>query len=276
MLKNYIKIAFKVLLRRKFFTFISLFAISFTLIVLMVATSMLDHVFGKQAPETRLDRTVGVFQMVMKSPDNQGAWSGTVGYGFLDKYVRTLPNVEKVSILSEINLVNSFKNGEKIQSYMKRTDGEFWQILQFDFLEGGPFTSDDEKTGRFVAVINDATRKKFFGNDSAVGKTIDADGRQFRVVGVVSNVPFMREIPFADIWVPISTTKDESYRTQLMGDFIALILAHSTQDFPAIKQEFQSRLPHVEFPDPKSYNHMIGFVETYAENKARIVTLGDE
>ena len=40
MLKNYFKIAFKVLLRRKFFTFISLFAISFTLIILMVATAL--------------------------------------------------------------------------------------------------------------------------------------------------------------------------------------------------------------------------------------------
>ena len=36
MIKNYLKLAFKVLLRRKFFTFISLFGISFTLVVLMV------------------------------------------------------------------------------------------------------------------------------------------------------------------------------------------------------------------------------------------------
>jgi len=38
MLKNYFKIAIAVLKRRKFFTFISLFGISFTLTVLMVLT----------------------------------------------------------------------------------------------------------------------------------------------------------------------------------------------------------------------------------------------
>ena len=59
MLKNYIKIAYKVFLRRKFFTFISLFAISFTLIVLMVAVAFFDHIFGPLPPETRLDRTLG-------------------------------------------------------------------------------------------------------------------------------------------------------------------------------------------------------------------------
>ena len=34
MLKSYLKLAWKVLLRRKFFTFISLFGIAFTLVVL--------------------------------------------------------------------------------------------------------------------------------------------------------------------------------------------------------------------------------------------------
>lgn len=38
MLENYFKIAIVVLGRRKFFTFISLFGISFTLTILMVAT----------------------------------------------------------------------------------------------------------------------------------------------------------------------------------------------------------------------------------------------
>jgi putative ABC transport system permease protein len=210
--------------------------------------------------------------MAMKSPDNNGTWSGTVGYGFLDKYVRTLPNVETVSIYSEPNLVNSFKSGEKIQSYLKRTDGEYWQILQFDFLEGGPFNAEDDKNINFVAVINDATRKRFFGNDAAVGKTIEADGQRFRIVGVVKNVPIMRQIPFADIWVPISTTKDITYRKQMMGEFSALILAHSAKDFPAIKAEFQSRLPNIEFPDPKAFNHMVGFAETYVENIARALS----
>src|SRR5262249_45554301 len=140
MLKNYLKIAFKVFLRRKFFTFISLFAISFTLVVLMVAVAFLDHVFSPQAPENKQDRTLGVFFMEMKSADNYRPWNGTLGYGFLDRYVRTLPNVERVAIFSEPELIHSYKNGEKIPSYLKHTDGAFWQILEFKFLEGAPFT----------------------------------------------------------------------------------------------------------------------------------------
>jgi putative ABC transport system permease protein len=46
MLTSYLKIAFAVLRRRKFFTFISLFGISLTLVVLMVAAALVDHVFA--------------------------------------------------------------------------------------------------------------------------------------------------------------------------------------------------------------------------------------
>ena len=42
MLNHYLVLAVKVLLRRKFFTFISLFGISFTLLVLMTATAGLN------------------------------------------------------------------------------------------------------------------------------------------------------------------------------------------------------------------------------------------
>lgn len=269
MLKNYLKIAFKVFLRRKFFTFISLFAISFTLVVLMVAVAFLDNTFSPHAPENKQERTLGVFFMEMKSPDDHSTWNGTTGYGFLDRYVRTLPNAEKVAIFSEPELVHSYKNGEKIPAYLKRTDGAFWEILEFEFLEGAAFTAEDDKNANFVAVINEATRQKFFGNEPAVGKTIETDGQNFRVVGVVANVPYLRQVPFSDIWVPISTIKNDSYKKELMGNFIGLILARSAADFPAIRDEFQSRLPQVEFPDPKSWNKLRGTPETFFDSAAR-------
>ncbi|MGE0128088.1 MAG: ABC transporter permease [Blastocatellales bacterium] len=274
MLKNYLKIAFKVLLRRKFFTFISLFAISFTLVVLMVAVSFLDHAFGAQAPETRLDRTLGVFFLQMKSPDNSSMLSTSGGYKFYDRYARNLPGVEITSLATEAEKVYSYLNGAKIESYIKRADGEFWRIMEFSFLEGGPFTADDEKNANLVAVINEATRKRFFDGQSALGKTLEVDGQRFRVVGVVANVPFLRQVPFADIWVPISTMKTQAYRNDLMGNFNAIFLARSKADFPMIKEEFQARLKQVEFEDPKKFNRMIGYAETLFESQSRGFTGG--
>ncbi|HEY2932763.1 MAG TPA: FtsX-like permease family protein [Acidobacteriota bacterium] len=272
MLKNYLKIAIKVFLRRKFFTFISLFAISFTLVVLMVATAFFDHIFGIMPPEVNLDRTLGIYFASMWGP--RASRSGDAGYRLLDHYGRNLPRVEKYSILSEPGFGYSFIKGEKVKSFLKRTDGEYWQILKFQFLEGGPFTVEDEKNANFVAVINEATRTRLFGNAKAVGKTIEVDGQRFRVVGVVSNVPIFRIVPFSDIWVPISTAKTDSYRSELVGGFMAIVLARSRNDFQMIKDEFRSRMGHVEMTDPTTFSQVFSSTDTFFEAVSRMFFSG--
>jgi putative ABC transport system permease protein len=227
MLKNYLKIAWKVFLRRKFFTFISLFGISFTLVVLMVVTAILDHSYAKFPPEVNQDRTIGCFAL-WKTDSNSTYGGGPPGYRFLDRYTRDLPYVEKHSFYAAGNAY-SFVNGERIVSSLKRTDGAFWQILQFEFLE----------------VINEATRRKFFGDQPAVGKMIEADGQRFRVVGVVANVSRLRWVAFSDIWVPISTSKTDWYRKEFSSNYVGIYLVRSKADIPAVQDEFHSRLPRI-------------------------------
>ena len=250
MLKNYLKMAVKVFLRRKFFTFISLFGISFTLIVLMVSVGLFDYVFGPHPPEINQDRTLGCFKASLLGPNYTN--TNTPGYGFLDRYARNLPNVEVTSFFSDPLVVYTYLRGARIQSYLKRADGEFWQILRFKFLEGAPYSREDAEQGRFVAVINEATRQRFFGGRSAVGETIVVDGQPFRVSGVVANVSMFREIPFADIWAPIATAKNDSYKKELLGGFRGIFLLRSRADIPAVKAEFRSRLRSVEIPQKEA------------------------
>ena len=53
-MRSYFKLAFKVLGRRKFFTFISFFGITLTLVVLVVATAILDNMFAPRKPESSI------------------------------------------------------------------------------------------------------------------------------------------------------------------------------------------------------------------------------
>ena len=56
MLLNYLKIAIAVLKRRKFFTFISLFGISFTLTILLVLSAFITKVTGENYPDRKRER----------------------------------------------------------------------------------------------------------------------------------------------------------------------------------------------------------------------------
>lgn len=263
-MKAQIELALRVLTRRKFFTFVSLFGIAFTLVVLMLVAALFDHVFAEHPPETRFDRTLGVFRMEVSGKD----WRRRAGpaYPFLDEQVRTLPGAERVSIFRLPQKVTAYHEGRKLELYIKRADGEFWRILDFRFLEGSPYTPADEAAGRMVAVINESTRQRFFGDEPALGRDLTLDGQTFRVLGVVEDVPFTRVAPFSDVWVPISTMKSETYRFEPYTDaFMALVLAKDASDFPRLKREFQRRVETTPLPDPKEFNRRDSALETAFE-----------
>jgi putative ABC transport system permease protein len=269
MFTNYFKIALKVLGRRKFFTFISLFGITLTLVVLMVAAAILDNAFAPQQPESRFDRVLGTYMIGIYNEN----WSTTTnpGYRFVDKYVRGLSKAEATSIFTGASPVVLYHDRRKLETHIRRTDGDYWRILDFKFLEGGPYTAADDQNVNYVAVITDDMRERLYGpNASAVGKTFILDGQRYRVVGVVPAVPITRRVGFSEIWAPIRTTKGE-YQKSMIGNFSAIVLARSSSDFDALRDEFQQRLTHFEFDDPKAQNRIVAGLDTMFEAAARNV-----
>ncbi len=156
MFNHYLSLAVKVLLRRKFFTFISLFGISFTLLVLTVVTALFDHSFGPDVTEPLQDRSMYVDRAVMYGPHS--TWSSSPGFKLLDEHARDLPGVERLSLYEGDRTVHSYVDGRKISSALKRTDAEFWKILDFTFLEGGPYGTPDVAEARFVAELSVGVR----------------------------------------------------------------------------------------------------------------------
>jgi len=267
MIRNYIKLAMKVLGRRKFFTFISLFGISLTLVVLMVGVAVLDNLFAARQPESRFDRVLAIHTAGLYGP--RGGMTTSPGYAFITRYMFGLADAENQSVFSNQSAMVMYHEGRKIETHLRRTDGAYWQILDFHFLEGGPFTEQDNRDARFVAVITKDMREKMFGGAKAVGKTFSVDGQTYRVVGVVDNVAITRRVGFSEIWTPIRTLKTQEYANQMMGNFAGIVLARSTADFPKLRREFAQRLTHFHFDDPKSFNRVVAGLDTGFEAAAR-------
>jgi putative ABC transport system permease protein len=272
MLKHYLTMTLAVLKRRPFYTAVSLFGISFTLLVLMVVTAMADHALAPMAPESRQDRMLGVHSARMFGPNS--AWSSDAGYMLFDKHARNLPGVETLTIFSGFQTVTTYLGDQRITSNLKRTDGPFWRVFDFTFLEGGPYSQADVDEARFVAVITRAARERLFGGQPALGRSFEADGQTFRVVGVVENVPDIRYTVFADVYAPITTSKTDAYKREIMGGFHAVALARTTDDLPIIREEFNARLARLELPD-KAYESLVAPFETRYNAIARESPLAD-
>src|SRR5580704_10388623 len=199
MLKNYLKIAIAVLRRRKFFTFISLFGISFTLTILIVLTAFIDKVVGDSYPDKKRDRSLYINTIIESSKN--GMSSGALSFYFLNRYAATLKTAQRVTIFSGFGGTNTYVNNKKIAINFKYTDANYWNILDYDFIEGKPFNETQVQNADLVAVISEDARKSYFGDDGPViGKYIEADNVRYRVCGVVKNVPVTTYMLYSDIY----------------------------------------------------------------------------
>jgi putative ABC transport system permease protein len=247
MLKNYIKIAWKVLLRRKFFTFVSLFGISFTLMVLMIVAALLTHFLAPAEPGSRLDRSLLVAFVEMYGEDFH--MTTTPSFYFLANHVRTMKTPEMVSIHSRPVTINEYVRNKKLELSLRFTDAEFWDIVEMDFAEGRPYDRAAVENTTPVTVITERTGRAYFGRESPVGKYIEADGINYRVIGVIGVIA-NEDIPtweaYADIYVPVTTSKEDLGKVGYYGRFGAYVLAHDKSDFGKIKNELRKRTEELE------------------------------
>src|ERR1700704_515098 len=116
MLKNYFKIAIAVLRRRKFFTFISLFGISFSLTILIVVTAFIDSGIRANYPDTKRDRSLYINSVGLRKqlPDGSNNWGGSGTFYFLDHYTSMLRTPVTVAISSMSAPTNTYVNNKKL------------------------------------------------------------------------------------------------------------------------------------------------------------------
>ncbi|RYF99148.1 MAG: ABC transporter permease, partial [Chitinophagaceae bacterium] len=129
MLKNYFKIAIAVLKRRKFFTFISLFGISFTLTILMVATALADKMFSPDYPEDKQNRSLYVERIEIKNTKEGWMNMSNLSFNFFEQYVSKLKTVEKMAISSGEKSSNAYVNNKKLVISYKYTNADYWNVL---------------------------------------------------------------------------------------------------------------------------------------------------
>jgi putative ABC transport system permease protein len=162
----------------------------------------------------------------MKMYGEKSNWYSGPGFKFVDRYVRDLPGVERLSVYTRPSNTSSFLEGRKLLFQTRFTDAEYWRIMQFEFLEGSPYSADDDIGSNRVAVISDATRRRLFADGLALGETIELDAVEYRVIGVVREAPWYRVNSSGDIWLPLHTQGAAGFFDRLMGGVeVAFLLA---------------------------------------------------
>ncbi len=274
MLRNYLKMAFKVLARRKFYTFISMFGICITLTIFLVVYALWEHSTGAQAPETKLDRSL--FVMNAQTKYKNGGWGNNpVSFYFLNRYVSQLKTPENMSFYSVFSTVNTYVNGKKVVMDQKYTDAAFWEVMEFEFIEGRPYQPKEVEEGQRVAILNREVKEQIFGNASAIGKEIELYQEKFKVIGVVENVSFTRIHSYASLYLPYTLSKDDINKIRYDGLYMASLVAKSPAHRKEVQAEFNAMMQQIENPAPDQIEKIIIKADPYLANFTRMV-LGNE
>ena len=261
MLKNYFKIAIAVLKRRKFFTFISLFGISLTLTILMVATALADKMLHPGYPDYHQNRSLYVERIEFKNTKQGWMNMSDLSFYFFDHYVSTIKTIDKMAISSGQKSSNAYVNNKKLVIAYKYTNADYWKVLNYKFLEGRPYGDQEIKSAERVAVITKETKEAYFGDvKSVIGQYISADNINYRVIGVVENVSGSVRNLTGDMYIPYTLSTD-SKDTGLMGTYNAILLARSEDDIPKMKKEFAQMVKKLPVPPDfdKIYCNADGF-----------------
>ncbi len=270
MLRVYMLLAFKVLQRRKFYTFISLFCISVTLMVVLLVSSLIENITHPPGAERNSERFLAVEKMSITAANGRSNQRTQPGYQFLNAVIKPMETPELTSIFSTRSQVSGFRNEKAIKSQLKRTDSQYWKILQFDFIEGRPFSETEAKQGQHVVVISEDTARQYFDENSALGQSITVGGEIYQVIGVVENVSVLHWNASADIWVPLFANASTAFTQQAMGGFMGLIMAETPEQIPAMKKEFNKRLAAYKHPDPKNWPVVVASANSKFEQIARL------
>jgi len=267
MLINYFKIAIAVLRRRKFFTFISLFGISFTLTILIVLAAFINNIARSDYPDRKRDRSRYLMLMDQRNEKNGSQNTSQLSFYFLNKFVNTMKTPEKVAISSIFHPTNTYVNNKKLVINVKYTNSAFWEVMEYDFLEGKPFELQQVNNAEKVAVISQDTRDSYFGEGiSAAGEYIETDNEKYRVIGVVKNVPVTMLYGYGDMYIPYSLSKVAYREKDLGGDFLGVLLAKKGSDPDEMENEYQgivSKIPFKGTDFDKRYSHADTFLASF-------------
>ncbi len=297
MLRNYLKLAIKVLGRRKFFTFISLFGISFTLMILMLVTSFLEVELGRNAPMTDRHQMVFVPRVIMKKvevdtlyqvdtsfvdgtevydstdsfQDRQTSMSiSSASFSFLDRNLREVQGANNYSFFANGFSFDLYRNNNKLTFGAIYSDDRFWEIFDFDFIEGGPFRKQQVDNQEPIMVITKKARDDYFGaGANAVGQKIPIDGRQLTIVGVVEKVLSSSWRLDAEIYIPYTNLNSTTLAEEgFHGPFQAVFLGNQTSSLKLIQDDIERKAAQIQMPNPETYNILELQPMTYGQRYA--------
>ncbi|MFL5741294.1 MAG: ABC transporter permease [Flavisolibacter sp.] len=208
MLRNYLKIAYRNLMKYKFISFINLFGLTvgLTCCLLILAFILQELSYDKYQPYA--DRT---YRISRSFHDERGVVSlhlGAIAPPFAPLLKNEFPEIEKMTRLLP-NGNTAFVYGDK-KFYEKKVffaDEHLGEVFKVDVLKGNLRSALENP---FSIMITDEIARKYFGSEDPMDKLVKLDNNiPCKVSGVFKPFPANTHL-HADVLISFNTLRDSS------------------------------------------------------------------
>ena len=242
MLKNYLKIAWRNLLKNKGYSVINIGGLAIGMTCFLLIAMFIKNELSYDSYHEKADN---IYRIVHHgSEDNlEDSWiwgNAPVGPALKADFSEVLEKVQfsgRSDILLEYNK-RSFQEGNAFY-----VDETVFNVFSWPLLAGNPETA---LKAPYSIVLTESTAKKYFGSEDPIGKTIDGVGGRandgiYTVTGVMKDVPTNSHFTF-DVLMSMSSfyqTRPSIFEAWGYVDFYTYFLV--TDNFN--QQTFQAKMP---------------------------------
>jgi putative ABC transport system permease protein len=257
MFKNYFKVAFRNLLKRKGFSLINILGLATGMAVCLLIILFIQNElsFDKQHEKAK-----DIYRVVLER-----SYPGrSTSYSIIPQSIGGAIKAEYPEVLESTRLFNLSGNGNFFLRIGEKTfeekrvlaaDSNFFRVFTSKILHGDPTTALEKPNS---AVLNETTAKKYFGSADAVGKQFETDGNDttqtFIVTAVVADWPDNSHFLFDML---ISTNTFQFVRRPNYTGFAAhtYLLLNPNASYQALEAKFPGVIKKYVSPEiNKSFN----------------------
>ena len=197
MFKNYLKIAWRNLIRNKVYSTINISGLAIGLAVCMLIVLYVGHEYSYDRFHNKADRIfqveseikMGNDPIIMPYMGYSDAAASKQNIPAVEDFVCFNQNFEKVIVQNPGSPSLKFAENKFLLA-----DGNFFNFFSFQLVRGD---KDQVLQNPFSVVISEKAAEKYFGNQNPVGKTIRYNNEHdFVVTGIAENPPSNSSIDY--------------------------------------------------------------------------------
>jgi putative ABC transport system permease protein len=258
MLKSFINITLRNMVRQKGFSFINIFGLAIGMAVVILIALFIRNEMSYDKFHEKYDR---IFRLVGDNPADKDSFAGIpapLGPAMKENF----PDIVDYVRLIDTSGVIKYKEKVFYEDRILMADNSIFAVFTFPLIKGDPKTALENKDS---IVITESMAKKYFPGEEPMGKILNLNDRSdLKITGVTADVPINSHFHF-DFIIPFKRLgKLDSWGA---WNYFTYLLMHESISPGRLKEKFENWAKQF---DNKNYFSSLSFKHIYYQPITRI------